>query len=416
MNERLRAVRRGRPAAHRAPHRDRLPRRARRLARRRAGAAGRRARREGARAVDRAARQRRRGAARARAPRRGGRRRDRPDERPRPAQRLRARRADASSRPTRCAPPTPTTTCAASARARVAHVGRHPRCCRQAGAEAFDYGNALRGLAADARRRGRVRLPRLRPRLHPPAVLRGQGAVPLGGAVGRPGRHRTPPTRRSSTCSATRSTSRAGSSLARERVALPGPARAHLLAGLRRAPPAPGCASTRWSPRGELRGADRHRPRPPRRRARSPRPSARPRRCATARTRSPTGRCSTRWSTRRLRRVVGLDPPRRRRRHGARRSTPARCAWPTAPPAAGERIRRVLTADPGMGIVRHADAGYAAGDRGGRAQRGADADARSGVSVGRDRAAPPRSAPAPRRPAVPAPRPRRRARARRRRR
>jgi len=25
---------------------------------------------------------------------------------------------------------------------------------------------------------------------------------------------------------------------------------------------------------------------------------------------------------------------------------------------AGERIRRVLTADPGMGVVRHADAGY----------------------------------------------------------
>jgi urocanate hydratase len=28
-------------------------------------------------------------------------------------------------------------------------------------------------------------------------------------------------------------------------------------------------------------------------------------------------------------------------------------------PAAGERIRRTLLADPGMGIVRHADAGYA---------------------------------------------------------
>src|ERR671930_1943864 len=27
-------------------------------------------------------------------------------------------------------------------------------------------------------------------------------------------------------------------------------------------------------------------------------------------------------------------------------------------PEAGERIRRVLTADPGLGIVRHADAGY----------------------------------------------------------
>ncbi len=26
---------------------------------------------------------------------------------------------------------------------------------------------------------------------------------------------------------------------------------------------------------------------------------------------------------------------------------------------AAERVRRVLTADPGMGVVRHADAGYA---------------------------------------------------------
>ena len=27
-------------------------------------------------------------------------------------------------------------------------------------------------------------------------------------------------------------------------------------------------------------------------------------------------------------------------------------------PGAAERVRRVLTADPGMGVVRHADAGY----------------------------------------------------------
>ena len=27
-------------------------------------------------------------------------------------------------------------------------------------------------------------------------------------------------------------------------------------------------------------------------------------------------------------------------------------------PAAGERIRRTLLADPGMGVIRHADAGY----------------------------------------------------------
>ena len=80
-------------------------------------------------------------------------------------------------------------------------------------------------------------------------------------------------------------------------------------------------------------------------------------------------------------------------------------------PEAGERIRRVLTADPGMGIVRHADAGEPLAVAGGRAQRGADADARPGVTsvvvsgaleVLRGRP----------RPALPAPRPRRRARAR----
>ncbi len=45
--------------------------------------------------------------------------------------------------------------------------------------------------------------------------------------------------------------------------------------------------------------------------------------------------------------------------------------------AAGERVRRTLTADPGLGVVRHADAGYPAG-AGRRARRWrADADARS---------------------------------------
>ena len=39
------------------------------------------------------------------------------------------------------------------------------------------------------RRDRRLRVPRLRPGLHPPAVLRGQGTVPLGGALRRPGRH-----------------------------------------------------------------------------------------------------------------------------------------------------------------------------------------------------------------------------------
>ena len=57
-------------------------------------------------------------------------------------------------------------------------------------------------------------------------------------------------------------------------------------------------------------------------------------------------------------RVVGVDPPRRRRRHRALDPRRAWCAWPTAPSSRREKLDRVLTADPGMGVIRHVDAGY----------------------------------------------------------
>ena len=81
--------------------------------------------------------------------------------------------------------------------------------------------------------------------------------------------------------------------LAQERVALPGPAGADLLAGLRRAPPGRP-ALQRDGRQRRAEGADRDRPRPPRRRlGRLAR--ARDRGDgATAPTPSPTGRCSTR--------------------------------------------------------------------------------------------------------------------------
>ena len=59
-----------------------------------------------------------------------------------------------------------------------------------AGAEVFDYGNSLRA-EADARWvRPGLRLSGLPSCVHPSAVLRGQGTVPMGRAVGRSGRHR----------------------------------------------------------------------------------------------------------------------------------------------------------------------------------------------------------------------------------
>ena len=228
-----------------------------------------------------------------------------------------------------------------------------------------------------ARRRRRLRLPRLRARLHPPAVLRGQGPVPLGRAVRRPRRHRR-------TDDAIldlfgdQERSRAGSRWRASASRSRGCRRAS--AGWATASAT--CAGLRFNEmvgRGELRGADRHRARPPRHRLGGLARTARPRRCATARTRSPTGRCSMRWSTR-LRRHMGVGPPRRRRRHAARRSTPGRCSWPTArgggradPPRADGRPRHGRRAPRRCGL--------AGGDRGGRARRRADADARSATRL-----------------------------------
>ena len=190
MNERLRAVRRGRPAAHRAAHRDALPRRARRL-----DSTTRCARLDAAQREGRALSIGLLGNAAEVLPelvRRGvdGRRRDRPDERPRPAQRLRPGRADASSRPTCCAPRDPDDYLRRVGESVLAHVDAIRDAAGAPAPRRSTTATRCAALAAGARRRGRVRLPRLRPRLHPAAVLRGQGPVPLGRAVRRPGRHR----------------------------------------------------------------------------------------------------------------------------------------------------------------------------------------------------------------------------------
>ena len=61
--------------------------------------------------------------------------------------------------------------------------------------------------------------------------------------------------------------------------------------------------------------------------------------------------------------VLGVDPPRRRRRHRPLASTPARSRSPTAPTLAAQKLARVLTNDPGMGVIRHVDAGYDLAER-----------------------------------------------------
>ena len=73
-------------------------------------------------------------------------------------------------------------------------MARHVRGDGRASCDARRRGLRLRQLhsrrGAARRVRARVRVPRVRARLHPPALLRGQGTVPLGGAVGRAEGHR----------------------------------------------------------------------------------------------------------------------------------------------------------------------------------------------------------------------------------
>ena len=153
---------------------------------------------------------------------------------------------------------------------------------------------ARRGRAR--RLRPGLRLPGLRARVHPPAVLRGQGPVPLGRAVGRSGGHRGHRPRRARGVPRRRGPRAAGSSWPSERVAFQGlPARICWLGYGERAPRRAAVQRDGALRRGV--GADRHRPRPPRLRLGRVARTARPRRWPTAATRSPTGRCSTRSST-----------------------------------------------------------------------------------------------------------------------
>ena len=333
----------------------RLPRRARRPRSTTRSRGSRRRRRERPRALDRPARQRRRGAARARAPRRARRRRDGPDERARPAQRLRPGRAHR-------------------------RAGRR-RCARS---DPDDYLRARRRVRARARRRD----PRARPRAAPRRSTTATRCAASRPSTATPTRSPTPascpPTSgrcsararaRSAgwRCRATRPTSHATDAaildlfgdqehirrwieLAAERVRVPGPAGADLLARLRRAPRRRP-ALQRDGRLGRAEGARSSSAATTSTRGRSPRRSARRRRCATARTRSPTGRSSTRSSTRRRARA-GCRSTTAAASAWASRSTPGRSSSPTGrmPPASA--CGATLIADPGMGVVRHVDAGY----------------------------------------------------------
>ena len=236
----------------------------------------------------RSARQRRRAAAGAGGAGRRARRAHRSDLGARRARRLRARRHVVRRRPRALRDRDPAELRAPRRSPRWAGTSR--RCWRSSSAarSTFDYGNNLRAQAVEAGVADAFAIPGLRARVHPPAVLRGQGPVPLGGAVGRSGGHlrhrrgraRDVPRRRA-LCRWIR--------LAQERVAFQGlPARicwlgygerARFGLQLQRAGSRRASVRRRSSSAAIISTA-----------ARSPRPTARPKGCATAATRSPTGR------------------------------------------------------------------------------------------------------------------------------
>ena len=208
----------------------------------------------------------------ARAPRRRARPRHRPDLGPRPAERLRAARPDAGRGARSCARADPEE----YVRRAMRQHGR-PRAGDARAAEGGRRGLRLRQQHPRRRRRTRAyadafAYPRLRARLHPAALLRGQGAVPLGGALRRPRRHRAHRPRRPRDLPRRTSTWRAGSAWPASRSHFQGlPARICWLGYGERAKVGLAFNELVRTRRGQ--GADRHRPRPPRLRARSPRPN-----------------------------------------------------------------------------------------------------------------------------------------------
>ena len=303
-------------------------------------------------AEHRPVRQLRRRRPRAASPRRADRHRDRPDQRPRPA-RLRAlaaspsrtgpRRARARTRPTAPASRWPATS-------------RRWSASRTRGAEVFDYGNSIRAEAQLGGYERAFDFPGFVPAYIRPLFCEGKGPFRWAALSGDP-RTSPPPTRPCSTSSRRTSRSPAGSSMAAREGPVPGPARRASAGSARASATSPACAFNDLVAERRGRRADRHRPRPPRLRLGR---LALPRDRGDARRLRRDRRLAAaeRDGQRRLRRVLGLDPPRRRRRHRPLDPRRPGVASPTARELAAQKLERVLTNDPATGVIRHVDAGY----------------------------------------------------------
>ena len=241
-----------------------------------------------------------------------------------------------------------------------------------AGAEVFDYGNSIRGEAQLGGYERAFAFPGFVPAYIRPLFCEGKGPFRWAALSGDPADI-------AATDRAVLDLFPENESLARwirlagERVAFQGlPARICWLGYGER--DRAGRAVQRDGGRGELSGADRDRPRPPRLRLGrlavpgdrgDARRLRRDRRLAAAQ----------RAGQHRERRLAGCRSTTAAASASAARSTPGRSASPTARRWPAQKIERVLTNDPGMGVIRHVDAGYEPRGRGRRRARRARPDA-----------------------------------------
>ena len=243
------------------------------------------------------------------------------------------------------------------ARRAVASVVEHVAAMlalQRAGAQVFDYGNNIRGVALEAGCADAFSFPGFVPDLHPAVLLPRQRAVSLGGALRRPGRHRAHRPRRARALPDNESLTR-WMRMAPQQGALPGPAGAHLLARLRRTGH-DGRALNELVARGEVKAP-----------------------IVIGRDHLDAGSVASPYrETEDM--LDGSDAiadwpllnallNTAQGRAGSASITAAAWAWAIrihagmvvvadGTAAMGERLQRVLTTDPGIGVMRHADAGY----------------------------------------------------------
>ena len=229
---------------------------------------------------------------------------------------------------------------------------------QEAGAVVFDYGNNLRAQAQEAGVENAFDYPGFVPAFIRPQFCEGRGPVPLGGALRRSGGHPPHGPRDPRAVPATTRGLRRWIELAEAKVPFQGlPARI--------------C----WLGYGERAQGRAGVQRAGRARARSAAPIVIGRDHLDAGSVASPNR-ETEAMARRLRRGRRLAAAQRARQHRGRarpgcRSTtaaasgigysPARRAWSCVADGtelAARKLERVLTTDPGMGVVRHVDAGY----------------------------------------------------------